>query len=633
MDIQYLIQILQNKITMLNNAKGQVFASGNIDQLNAIDKDLLDTQNTFAQLCMLVDMETAAKAVNSTTAEVVASGLDVVQNIEPVIQGPSTESVINGYDVSAYATDPFYEQKILNILSQMPVFNVVEDIDLYIKSLFSDSPVTGYMINKAANQYNVNLPLMVAIMQNDSAFGTLGVGANTFNPGNIGNTGSAERSYPSWDDGVTAVAEWLSRHRVSGTIASTSAQVSISPSLSQAVLTSIAVNPTITNLTQGNNQQLVVNTLDQNGSAINGASITYISNDSTTATVNSSGLVTAVSAGTATITVQATLNNQKVTANSVVNIANSVATPVLTGVNITPASSNILTGSTQQFVATPIDHNGSSVSGAVITFTSSDKTVATVDNTGLVTAVSAGTATISVRAVFNKNTVTGNSMINVSDPVVQTVLANIIITPASSNILTGSTQQLVANALDNNGSVVNGATITFSSSKKSIATVDNTGLVTAVSAGTATISIKATLNNQTVIGNSVININDPVAEPVLTNIQINPTAANVLVGATQQINTNTLDHDGNPISGATVTFQSSDNNVATVDSSGLVTAVSAGISTISVYATLNNDNVTGNSVITVASPIIPEPIIPPETTTPDAPPVDATSPTASEITL
>ena len=117
MDIQYLIQILQNKITMLNNAKGQVFASGNIDQLNAIDKDLLDTQNTFAQLCMLVDMETAAKAVNSTTAEVVASGLDVVQNIEPVIQGPSTESVINGYDVSAYATDPFYEQKIRHLLN------------------------------------------------------------------------------------------------------------------------------------------------------------------------------------------------------------------------------------------------------------------------------------------------------------------------------------------------------------------------------------------------------------------------------------------------------------------------------------------------------------------------------------
>ena len=87
------------------------------------------------------------------------------------------------------------------------------DINNYIQGLNPGSPVTGDMVIAAAAQYNVDIPLLVAIMQNDSGFGMLGVGARTNNPGNVGNTGSEERSYPTWAEGVAAVAEWLSRHR------------------------------------------------------------------------------------------------------------------------------------------------------------------------------------------------------------------------------------------------------------------------------------------------------------------------------------------------------------------------------------------------------------------------------------
>ncbi len=214
MDINYLIQILQNKITILTTAKGQSFASGNIDQMNLIEKDILDTQNTFNQLTMLVDMAQAAKAANSTAAEVVASGLDAVQNVVPDIQGPSASAVINGYDISAYATDPLYEDKIRTILSRMPTFSVVSDIDMYIQSVAQGSFVTGDVVYKAAQQYGVDLQLMMAIMQNDSQFGTDGVGARTNNPGNVGNTGTSTQTFPSWSEGISAVADWLNRHRV-----------------------------------------------------------------------------------------------------------------------------------------------------------------------------------------------------------------------------------------------------------------------------------------------------------------------------------------------------------------------------------------------------------------------------------
>lgn len=211
MNIQYLIQILQNKITILNNAKSQAFSVGDINQVSSIEKELLETQNTFAQLAMLQDMSQAAANVNITPAEVVASGLQAAQN---PVQGPSASAFINGYDISAYATDSLHEAKIQSIVNSMPAFSSADNIDLYIQNIAAGSPVTGAMVLAAATMYTLDVPLLLAIMQNDSAFGTLGVGARTFNPGNVGNTGSAERAYASWSDGVEAVAEWLNRHRI-----------------------------------------------------------------------------------------------------------------------------------------------------------------------------------------------------------------------------------------------------------------------------------------------------------------------------------------------------------------------------------------------------------------------------------
>lgn len=205
--------MLQNKMTMLNNAKSQAFAVGDINQVNAIDQDLLETQNTFAQLAMLQDISAAAANINTTPAEVVASGIQASQN---QTQGPSASAFINGYDISAYATDALHETKIQSIVNAMPAFSSADDIDRYIQNLAPTSPVAGDMVIRSATMYTVDVPLLIAIMQNDSAFGTLGVAARTFNPGNVGNTGIEERTYASWQDGVTAVAEWLNRHRISG---------------------------------------------------------------------------------------------------------------------------------------------------------------------------------------------------------------------------------------------------------------------------------------------------------------------------------------------------------------------------------------------------------------------------------
>jgi hypothetical protein len=214
MNLTSLIQLLQNKVSVLQTARGQAYSIGDMNQLNAIDAELLETQNTIAQLGTLANIAQAASSVNASLTQVAASGIDALQNPDPVVQGPSASAIFNGYDISAYATDPQYATKIQTILTSLPTFSVVGDIDAYIQSTAQGSPVTGSMVFSSAQQYGVDIPLMMAIMENDSDFGTLGIGASTFNPGNIGNTGTSTQTYPSWADGVSAVANWLNNHRV-----------------------------------------------------------------------------------------------------------------------------------------------------------------------------------------------------------------------------------------------------------------------------------------------------------------------------------------------------------------------------------------------------------------------------------
>ena len=244
MDIQFLLQVLSNKITTLNTARGQVFASGNIDQVAAIDKDLLDTQNTINQLNMLAVVEQAAKTANVTPAELVASGVDAVQNAPTTVIPDSPTGVLTYYNLSSYASDPLYLQKITDILSVMPTLDTASDVDNYIGSEAIGSPLTGAMLMSAAQQYTIDVRLLAAILELESNFGTAGMAISTLNPGNVGNTGSGTRTYNTWQDGVGAVAEWLSNHLVTS-ITATAPTASVIVDTSQTTATTPAYIPVV----------------------------------------------------------------------------------------------------------------------------------------------------------------------------------------------------------------------------------------------------------------------------------------------------------------------------------------------------------------------------------------------------
>src|SRR5205823_14623977 len=147
--------------------------------------------------------------------------------------------------------------------------------------------------------------------------------------------------------------------------------------------------------------------------------------------------------------------------------------------------------------------------------------------------------------------------------------------------------QLTATPKDANGNPLTGRTVTWSSSNTSVASVTSSGLVSGGAAGSATIT--ATSEGQS--GTASITVTSvPVA-----SVSVTPTSANVNEGKTVQLTATPKDGGGNPLSGRTIAWSSSNTAVATVSSSGLVTGKVAGSATI----TATSEGQSGASAITV----------------------------------
>ena len=205
--------------------------------------------------------------------------------------------------------------------------------------------------------------------------------------------------------------------------------------------------------------------------------MTWTSSNTAVATVSSTGLVTAVANGSATITATtADGSNKTATCTVTVNI------PVpSTGISLSHTSATLTAqGQTLQLSATITPDNATDKS---VTWTSSNTAVATVTNTGLVTAVANGSATLTATTADGSNkTATCTVMVSIPIPATGISLNQTSATLTSK----GQTVQLTASVTPSNAT---NKSVTWTSSNLSVATVSNTGLVTAVANGSATITV------------------------------------------------------------------------------------------------------------------------------------------------
>lgn len=203
--------------------------------------------------------------------------------------------------------------------------------------------------------------------------------------------------------------------------------------------------------------------------------VTWSSSNPEVATVDN-GVVTAVSAGEAIITVTTEDGAKTATCKVTVNAPQTV--PV-TGVTLDKAELTLEKGSTGTLTATVAPQNATN---NTVTWSSSNPEFVTVAN-GTVTAVSAGTATITV------TTADGNHKATCTVTVIpKTVQVSGIQVQGSASVYVGGSTKLTATVTPTNAT---NQKVTWDSNNESVATVGTDGTVTAVSAGTATITATA----------------------------------------------------------------------------------------------------------------------------------------------
>ena len=202
-------------------------------------------------------------------------------------------------------------------------------------------------------------------------------------------------------------------------------------------------------------------------------SATWVSSSTGVASVTAGGLATAVAQGTSTISAT--------TAGITGSTTLTVGAPALTSIAITPANPSIAKGTTQQFHATGTYSDGSTVDlTSSVAWASSNAGVASVSVSGLATGAGAGTAQISATA----GAVTGATNLTVT----AAKLISITVTPAGQSAKLGSKIQYKATGTYSDGSTQDlTASVTWSSSSPSVATMTTTGVATAAKAGSTTI--------------------------------------------------------------------------------------------------------------------------------------------------
>lgn len=321
----------------------------------------------------------------------------------------------------------------------------------------------------------------------------------------------------------------------------------------QAVaVTGVSLSKTSLSLVEGGSETLTATVTPSN--ATNKA-VSWKSSDATIASVDNSGKVTAVKAGSATITVTTT-DGSKTATCSVTVTANSVA---VTGITIDKAEISKVAGETEKLSATVTPANATDKK---VTWTTSDANVATVDESGNVTAVAAGSATITAKAgdktATCKVTVTAKEI----------VLNEIVVDPATKEVKEGETFELTVKFLPEGAEA---KPVSWRSTNPEVATVEG-GTVTTLKAGKT--KIFAQVDGTEIEASCDLTVTQ---DPTLRGIEFASDRFGVEIGNPKKLELIfTPDYADNKV----VTFSSSDPSVATVNADGIVNGLSQGETTI-----------------------------------------------------
>ena len=330
-------------------------------------------------------------------------------------------------------------------------------------------------------------------------------------------------------------------------------------------ITSISLNINELQLCSGQTHTLNITVLPTDA---DNRTVNWSSSDTSVATVDPNGLVTANKVGTATITATTT-DGTDLCASCEVTVTG------ITKITLNKSATSLLVGQSETLTTTITPSN---VINKTLTWKSSDTSVATVDQNGKITAKAVGTATITA-------TTTDGTNLSASCKVSVSRIAKITLNKSAASIYVGGTETLSA-SIEPAGAT--DAPLLWQSSDTSVATVNQNGLVTANKVGSATITATAA-------DGSGVSASCDVTVTGITDITLNKSDASIYVGATEALSATITPSD---VINKTLTWKSSNTTVATVDQNGIVTAKALGTAVITATTT-DGTNLSASCEVTV----------------------------------
>lgn len=230
-------------------------------------------------------------------------------------------------------------------------------------------------------------------------------------------------------------------------------------------VTGVSLNTNSLELYESASQTLVATVSPSNATNKN---VTWTSSNESVATVDSSGKVSALSAGTTTITV--TTEDGSKTASCLVTVKASVK---VTGVTLNKSSTTLTRTHTETLTATVLPENASN---KAVTWSSNNETVASVSSTGVITANAVGTAAITVTTQDGNKTATCNVTVN---PI---PVSSVTLDKESLDLKVTQSSELTATITPDNA---DSQTVTWSVDKNIVTLSSTTGKTITVTGATA----------------------------------------------------------------------------------------------------------------------------------------------------
>jgi peptidoglycan/xylan/chitin deacetylase (PgdA/CDA1 family)/uncharacterized protein YjdB len=360
-----------------------------------------------------------------------------------------------------------------------------------------------------------------------------------------------------------------------------------------STIASITLMPQTASVSIGATQKFTASAKDQDGKPISSTALTFASSNPDIATIDANGLATGVAPGTSQITV----SSEGISSSALFTVT---AKPSFT-LSAEPATVTVAQGQSTQSTIVIDPSNGFAgkinlfafdlPSGVSASFSPVSTTQATLtlsaSNSALVgpaAAVITGTS----------ETLTAQTALTVVVAPAPSVLTKISVSPASASIQVGAQQVFTAVGLDQYSKPMSGISFGWATNNNCISM--NGGSATGLCQGTGAVVASAQGVSSTP---ALLTVLPP--PPALTTIVLTPANPSILTTGSQQFAAAGIDQYGNPMSGITFTYSSSNSNVASINPNGLATGA-GGANGGSTVITASSQSISASTTLTTTRP-------------------------------